>query len=200
VTPPAEAPNDLFGPATESEPSAPAEVGGDLSGPSASEPAGNDQPATPAEPTTPDLFGPTSNEPSTPADAGASGATETPSAQPPAEETAPAEPSTTPEEKPKDDADDLFGGFGAILREPGGLASDAMREWVDNTGRFACHGRMMEFQDGHVRLLKDNGRTTTVPIYRLSQSDLEFVHRQASAQRADVFSRTADNSQPQPVN
>jgi hypothetical protein len=72
----------------------------------------------------------------------------------------------------------------AILREEGGLASDQNREWVDNTGRYATRGRLVSFLDGHVRLLKDNGRTTTVPLARLSENDLEFVNRQASAQRA----------------
>jgi hypothetical protein len=35
--------------------------------------------------------------------------------------------------------------------------------------------------DGKVRILKDNGRTTTVPLVRLSAVDLEFINRQASA-------------------
>jgi hypothetical protein len=37
-----------------------------------------------------------------------------------------------------------------------------------------------------VRLLKENGRTATVPLARLSTGDLEFVNRQASAQQAEV--------------
>jgi hypothetical protein len=70
-----------------------------------------------------------------------------------------------------------------ILREDGGLASDVNREWVDNTGKYTTRGRLVSFLDGHVRLLKENGRTTTVPLTRLSQNDLEFVNRQASAQK-----------------
>ena len=61
-----------------------------------------------------------------------------------------------------------------------------MRLWTDNTGSFTCHGRMVRFSDGQVRLLKDNGRTATVPLARLSTGDLEFVNRQASAQQAEV--------------
>ncbi len=53
--------------------------------------------------------------------------------------------------------------------------------WTDNTGTFSCRGRLVRFQEGNVRLLKDNGRTTTVPLARLSTVDLEFVNRQASA-------------------
>ena len=72
-------------------------------------------------------------------------------------------------------------GYGAILGEPGGLASDELRVWVDNTGRFTCRGRMIRMLTGHVRILKETGNTTTVPFYRLSQADLRFVTRQASA-------------------
>jgi hypothetical protein len=193
ATPPAEQPSDdLFGPSSESETSTPAETGDDLFGAGPSDPADSEQPAAPAaeEPAS-DLFDTSSDEASAPADEGTSGGTESSSEQPPADDAAPAEESTPPAEDQKDDADDLFGGFGAILREPGGLASDTTRKWVDNTGRYSCHGRMIQFKDGQVRLLKDNGRTATVPIYRLSQGDLEFVYRQASAQRADVFGRTA---------
>ena len=77
-----------------------------------------------------------------------------------------------------------------MLREAGGLASDEMRVWTDNTGSFSCHARLVRFLDGRVRLLKDNGRTTTVPLARLSTRDLEFVNRQASAEKAEV-SKTA---------
>jgi hypothetical protein len=73
------------------------------------------------------------------------------------------------------------------LHEAGGLASAEMREWVDNTGSNSCYGRLVKFLDGQVQLIKDNGRTTTVPLARLSSGDLEFVYRQASAQQAEEF-------------
>jgi hypothetical protein len=104
----------------------------------------------------------------------------------PAEET-PSESEETPAEEPPTpaDEDDIFGtGTSSILREPGGLASAADRLWVDNTGNYSCRGRLVNFFDGHVQLLKDNGRTTTVPLHRLSADDLNFVNRQASAQEA----------------
>jgi hypothetical protein len=91
------------------------------------------------------------------------------------------------DEKPKtEEKDPLFGSAPSVLHEAGGLASDEMRQWTDNTGNFSCHGRLVRFFDGQVRLLKDNGRTTTVPLSRLSTRDLEFVNRQASAQQAEV--------------
>jgi hypothetical protein len=88
------------------------------------------------------------------------------------------------------DLDDLFGQADSVLCEPGGLASDDLRLWVDNTGRYSCRGRMVEMLDGQVRLLKDNGRTATVPLSRLSDADLEFVNRQASAHMAGTIAGT----------
>jgi hypothetical protein len=91
------------------------------------------------------------------------------------------------EEKPKaEEKDPLFGSAPSVLREAGGLASDEMRLWTDNSGNFSCRGRLVRFYDGQVRLLKENGRTATVPLARLSTGDLEFVNRQASAQQAEV--------------
>jgi hypothetical protein len=62
-----------------------------------------------------------------------------------------------------------------------------MRTWVDNTGNYSCRGRLVSLLDGHVRLLKDNGRTSTVPLSRLSANDVQFVDRQASAGGAEAF-------------
>jgi SLA1 homology domain 1, SHD1 len=110
----------------------------------------------------------------------------------------PAETEEQPEEPPAEEDDDIFGASPAVLREPGGLASDEMRTWVDNTGNFSCQGRLVRFFEGEIRLLKDNGRTTTVPLYRLSAGDLEFVHRQVSAQQAEAY-QTAQSAVSMPV-
>jgi hypothetical protein len=50
-----------------------------------------------------------------------------------------------------------------------------VRQWNDNTGYFSVNGRLVEVQDGKVRLLKDNGHTCTVPMRRLSPRDVEYV-------------------------
>lgn len=50
-----------------------------------------------------------------------------------------------------------------------------MRDWVDNTGLFRVRGRVHQILDRHVRLLKDNGRFSTVPLRRLSPEDLQYV-------------------------
>jgi hypothetical protein len=161
--------------------------------PESTPPAATELPPAAEEPAAPaadDLF-----EPSEPAAESAAPA-ETPSEPagddlfgPPAE-TAPAEEAPA-EEAPAEEEDDLFGDAGTILRQPGGLASVELRGWIDNTGAHSCRGRMIKMLDGKVQLLKDNGRTTTVSLSRLSEADLAFVNRQASAHRAEAMGKTA---------
>ena len=188
-TPPTPPSDNLFdsppAPAAEPPAAAPPAATDDLFGTPVVKPAAPadppaEAPATPpaADPATPpaatdDLFG----TPATPA--------ETPPAPAPAEK--PADAPAAEEKKEEKKADDIFGAAPGMLREAGGLASDEMRVWVDNTGSFSCRARLVRFLDGQVRLLKDNGRTTTVTLSRLSADDLRFVERQASAQQASVF-------------
>lgn len=199
-------PGGLFGPSSEEEPGGI----GDLFGPSedsgmatpAEEPAmPSEQPAEsmteePSEETTPDsLFGgPMEEESTEPAEEATPGDL----FGEPAEEdyTQPVEEAPPAEEEQDEDVnlDDLFGQADSILREPGGLASDDLRLWVDDTGRYTCRGRLIKMLDGQVRLLKDNGRTTTVQLSRLSEADLEFVNRQASAQMAGAIAGTTPDA------
>lgn len=200
--PPAESTDDLFN-STEpaaippAEPAAPAEAPAATDDLFGTEPAESipptdtippaDEPAIPAEmpaeESTDDLFGGT-EEPAT-APASNDAPAETEEAAPPAEE--PAEEST----------DDIFGAMERILHEAGGLASNEMRVWVDNTGSYSVNARLIRFANGHVQLLKENGRTTTVPLNRLSGSDLRFVNRQTNAQRATTM-QTAQVSATMP--
>jgi hypothetical protein len=50
-----------------------------------------------------------------------------------------------------------------------------MRKWVDDSGTFQVNGRLILILDGKVRLLKETGRTTTVPMERLSEADRQYV-------------------------
>lgn len=50
-----------------------------------------------------------------------------------------------------------------------------MRLWVDDTGSFKINGQLVVILDGKVRILKETGRTTTVPLSRLSNADQEYV-------------------------
>ena len=50
-----------------------------------------------------------------------------------------------------------------------------VREWTDNSGQFRVQGRLTLILEGKVRLLKETGRTTTVPLDRLSPADRDYV-------------------------
>ncbi len=54
-------------------------------------------------------------------------------------------------------------------------ASAEFRTWTDNTGSFTVRARLVRILDGQVRLQKETGRFTTVPLSRLSKPDLAFV-------------------------
>src|SRR5690606_35171814 len=82
--------------------------------------------------------------------------------------------------------DDLFNENKFSLSVPGGLKSEEMRLWTDNTGKFTTRGRLIEVLDGAVRLLKENGRTTTVPMHRLSHADSTFVALQVRASQTQL--------------
>ena len=49
------------------------------------------------------------------------------------------------------------------------------RTWIDNTGRFHTEGRLIEINETHIRLLKTNGKTCTVPHSRLCAADAAYV-------------------------
>lgn len=182
--PPAEGAEDLFSsPPAES---APAE---DLFGPSDQGAPAEQPPAQPTEQPAEQPPAQPTEQPSAPAENGGfEGLFGAPAEEESTEPAAPAEEPAPAEEEKKEDSsfEDLFGQTDEILQEAGGLASTGLRRWVDNTGEYSCRGRLIDVADGHVKLLKDNGRTTTVALVRLSSADLNFVHRQASAQRASV--------------
>jgi len=62
-------------------------------------------------------------------------------------------------------------------------SAEPMRRWVDGTGRHHTRGWLVEATATHVRILKVNGRFTTVKLDRLSAEDRDYV--------SDVVVRTA---------
>jgi hypothetical protein len=50
-----------------------------------------------------------------------------------------------------------------------------LRTWVDNTGHYQVRARLIAITSDQVRLLKDTGTTTTVPMHRLSEQDRGYV-------------------------
>jgi hypothetical protein len=61
-----------------------------------------------------------------------------------------------------------------------------MRQWVDNSGEFRVKGRLILILEGKVRLLKETGRTTTVPMERLSDADRRYVEEVISRYGTDL--------------
>ena len=61
-----------------------------------------------------------------------------------------------------------------------------MRTWVDNTGNFQVTAKLVEVLDGKVRLLKDSGKTTTVELGRLSETDVQYVQTLLAQQGSGV--------------
>ena len=86
------------------------------------------------------------------------------------------EPAKAEEAAPAAAADDLFG-QAAPAAEPQQLG---MRHWSDNTGLYSVDGRLIEILAGKIRLEKENGRTCTVEMRRLSEIDASYVQQIAA--------------------
>jgi len=61
-----------------------------------------------------------------------------------------------------------------------------LRQWTDNSGQYQVQGRLILIMDGKVRLLKETGRTTTVPLDRLSTADRAYVERVVAQYGNDI--------------
>jgi hypothetical protein len=106
------------------------------------------------------------------------GGTDEPSAKPTSTENAPS------------NLDDLFGVPSepeapkdvapAVESDPFADAFKSTRVWRDNTGSFEVTAVLAEIHPDKVRLLKDNGKYTTVPMRRLSSEDRQLVKTIAS--------------------
>lgn len=70
----------------------------------------------------------------------------------------------------------------AVATEP---VAPIFRQWTDNTGRFQTTARLVRVTDTSVRLLKENGRYTTVQKSRLCPEDLEYVEVMAKQLQQD---------------
>ncbi len=67
----------------------------------------------------------------------------------------------------------------------------SFRIWTDNTGNYQTVGQLVQVSDSHVRLLKDNGRFSTVPRTRLSQADLAYVDQMVKLLGLQITSQLA---------
>jgi hypothetical protein len=70
------------------------------------------------------------------------------------------------------------------------VENDPMRLWHDDSGEFEVRAKLVLMLNGKVRLLKDTGKYTTVPLDRLSPSDLAYVRQHASATLAKLTAQS----------
>ena len=81
------------------------------------------------------------------------------------------EPAKTKE--PVDELDALFG-IGAFT-SPSEFMGAEYRQWVDNSGAYQVKGRLAVIYVDKIKLLKENGKFTTVSLSRLSDADFGYV-------------------------
>ncbi len=101
---------------------------------------------------------------------------------------APKSATAEPAEKPRSKkSDDPFEGA-SLQNEP-----LPIRLWTDNTSNFRVQGRLIAILDGKVRLLKDTGKTCTVPLNRLCEQDLHYVESTTAQIGGDQLAQIAGN-------
>ncbi len=83
--------------------------------------------------------------------------------------------------KPDASFDDLFKSTSApvektIAPEELAFRGAEFREWVDNTGDYSVKARLVVIYPDRVRLVKENGKFTAVPMSRLCNADRDYVN------------------------
>jgi hypothetical protein len=86
-----------------------------------------------------------------------------------------AAPEKAPESSLDSDLDDLFKTSSDNSADRESFRGAEFRTWNDNTGDFSVSARLSVIFPDRVRLLKDNGKFSTVPLSRLSQADQQYV-------------------------
>ena len=102
--------------------------------------------------------------------------------KPEPEAAVPAVPAEAPNAEGNADVDDLF-------------KDSSYRNWKDNTGNFSVRAKLIVIYGDSVRLLKDNGHTSTVPFRRLSETDRQFVADALAKLSRDANTQLVDFSQ-----
>ncbi len=112
---------------------------------------------------------------------------------------APVETPTPDKDNSVDDLDDLFGAQPVPPKAPAQQTKPVteqsvelpVRLWTDNTGNYQTKGRLVKVTSTYVRLLKDNGRFSTVPKHRLSEADLAYVNEVTQQLGVEYFDQVA---------
>lgn len=68
------------------------------------------------------------------------------------------------------------------------------RRWTDSTGKYTVEAEFVGFKDGKVQLKKEDGKTITVPIDKLSEADQEFMHTLKPTKESGDENRPANDN------
>ena len=68
------------------------------------------------------------------------------------------------------------------------------RQWVDNTGAYSIKARLTVIYSDKIKLTKENGKTTTVPLSRLSGADFGYVQWVVSSLTVEQTSMLVKNN------
>ena len=71
------------------------------------------------------------------------------------------------------------------------------RQWVDNTGAYSIKARLTVIYSDKIKLTKENGKTTTVPLSRLSGADFGYVQWVVSSLTGEQTSMLVKNNAAQ---
>ena len=71
-----------------------------------------------------------------------------------------------------------------------------MRTWTDDTGKFTVEASFDGLEDGEVKLLKPDGKTTRIPLDKLSPADRELAEQLAEKQAAKPAPKPGDKNSP----
>ena len=78
--------------------------------------------------------------------------------------------------KAKEQVDELDALFGVgAFAPPSEFKGAEFRQWIDNSGAYQVKARLAVIYVDKVKLLKENGKFTTVPLSRLSDADFGYV-------------------------
>lgn len=73
------------------------------------------------------------------------------------------------------------------------LAASAMRTWTSKSGKYRVTARFVELNDDTVRLENEDGKTLTVALDKLTESDQRFARKLAEEAEENPFGSDADN-------
>ncbi|HUP80950.1 MAG TPA: SHD1 domain-containing protein, partial [Pirellula sp.] len=101
--------------------------------------------------------------------------------------------------KAKEQVDELDALFGVgAFAPPSEFKGAEFRQWIDNSGAYQVKARLAVIYVDKVKLMKENGKFTTVPLSRLSDADFGYVSWVASNLTTEQTARMV-KTESQPI-